>query len=441
MSKSIEFSHPSGETASLGFWRTYQQARLAKRRVSDLYLRDPIKDARFNVPVHSVFGFLTSSGQSHLVYFWSDELTSLGWSNSQEEARLDGLLAFGVNLASISEKSPGLATALDFAGLSKLLVSEDREVEYEIFWKTFGELSFCCIAELQKGAEDQVHPPMKVLIEDCLSFHCDYFCGKSPVWSTIPLRFLLDSSKNSSSAAKTFLIEPRLFNPVEKREQSLFSWPWQKSVSDVDQKLCQKGQMTTSLVFDLRKSTLAMEASQDIGLYSPFIERVVETARECVFEYGGYFDKETGDGIVAHFIDFGDAKVFDCIEPQQKRAFDASVVLLRRVAELCEEYQIGLDDWINNLGGAIGLHDGNAVWSIRDRNAQAIGSSVVKAARLCAEAKVLNIFVSNAFFNIVSKQIRPETVAKFERLEYLGKENGDTSQRSGFTVCVRDVYS
>ena len=96
--------------------------------------------------------------------------------------------------------------------------------------------------------------------------------------------------------------------------------------------------------------------------------------------------------------------------------------------------------WIDNLGGAVGLHYGNAVWSIRDGNAQAIGSSVVKAARLCAEAKVEHIIVSNAFFNGISDKVRAETLSKFERTSYVGKEHGGIPQKSGFTINFKEVH-
>ena len=440
MSKSIVFSYPSAEVASIDHWSDFCDLSHSRRLVTELYLKDPIKDARFSLGITAVFGFLETAGKGHLVYFWCRDLISYSEHNPEERARVENLVDFGTDLSSLWNKEPIFSSALGVSRHQHLEWLSELTSEVELYWKKQGDLTFCSIVDLITATDGTKISPPDDEIDDCLSFHCDYFCTKSPVWSTIPLRYLLDKSINSNDTALGILIHPRQFNPFGSDTNEYFTWPWQDCIQKVGNGLQQTSVHTTSLVFDLRKSTLAMEAADDIATYSPFIELIVEVARECVFEFGGYFDKETGDGIVAHFADFDGLILNDFVEPAQKRALDAAVTMLRRITEICEDFQSGLDDWINNLGGAVGLHYGRAVWSIRDGNAQAIGGSVVKAARLCAEAKVEHIFVSNAFFNVISKQVRAETISKFERLSYIGKENGSVAQKSGFTINFKEVY-
>lgn len=440
MTKSIVFSYPGAEVATINNWSEFSELTRAEQLVAGLYLKDPVKDARFPFDVVAVFGFLETADKGHLVYFWSRELISYAKHNPEHMARLETLVGFGSELSTLWKNEPSFVTAVGVCKASNPSWLTDLKGKVDLFWKKNEDLTFCAIIGLQGTAEDGYISPPNDDIDDCLSFHCDYFCAKSPVWSTIPLRFLLDKSKNANETALGILIHPRQYSPFSHEKSEYFQWPWQACIKRVDDTLQQTTVKTTSLVFDLRKSTLAMEAADDIATYSPFIELVVSVARECIFQYGGYFDKETGDGIVAHFADFDGLWLDSPIEPAQKRALDSAVALLRRITELCEEFQSGLDDWIDNLGGAVGLHYGNAVWSIRDGKAQAIGSSVVKAARLCAEAKVEHIFVSNAFFNGISDKVRAETLSKFERTSYVGKEYGGIPQKSGFTINFKEVH-
>ena len=157
---------------------------------------------------------------------------------------------------------------------------------------------------------------------DCLGFHSDYFQFKSPVWNSIPMSFLFARAQKSPGLVAQLLLEPKCFNPFEPTPSGWFLWPWQRSIAlSADGETVRYSPIeTTSLVFDLRKSTMVLEQlrDEDVGLFSGFIKDVVAAAKQAVFDRGGFFDKETGDGIVAHFCDFGLAEAE--IESRQRES-------------------------------------------------------------------------------------------------------------------------
>ncbi|WP_349962885.1 hypothetical protein [Rhizobium sp. ZPR3] len=439
MFRSVSSAYPSAETATIVDWRRFLQLEASSKLVRQLYLRDPIKDVSFGFNAVAVFGFHKTPKGSKCLYFWHKDFKAISHRNGNDFGKLRDYLEFGLSLAGAAEKDPSWATVTQLHGKdwSQTLRSDDDDVRlvFELHWKTFGELSFVCLythpREDKRGV--RVSPVTDVARNDCLSFHYDYFHYRSPIWTAVPITYIFDRIGSSIGSLCAMHLEPKSFWPLEK--QDLFLWPWQRCIRFSNQELSFSELRTCSLVFDLRKSTLAMQSVRDIGKYSPFIESIVDNARDAIFANGGFFDKETGDGVVGHFVDFGPLDV----EPAEKRAFDAAVQMVRGASEICEAFQSELDDWINNLGGAVGLHSGSAVWTAARNNVQAIGESVVTAARLCAEADVRSVFVSNGFFQHLSKQIRPEIVAKFARKSYLGKENGAKPQKSGFALDVSEM--
>ncbi|NEK33003.1 adenylate/guanylate cyclase domain-containing protein [Rhizobium leguminosarum] len=439
MFRSVSFAYPSAETATIGEWRQISEMDVARRLVRELYLRDPIKDVEFGFNAVAVYGFYKTPKGNKCVYFWHQDFKEISPANGGNVADLPGYLELGLALSEMADNFPSWSTAKQFHARdwAKQLGWLKGTNDYELHWKTFDTLSFVCLYVHPRETDKRTkhYPVTDVAKNDCLSFHYDYFYYRSPVWTAIPISYFFDRIGSSVKTLCTVHLEPKSFSPLEKPTGDPFLWPWQRCINLDGDQLSFRGLRSCSLVFDLRKSTLAMQSVKDIGKYSPFIESIVECAREAIFSNGGFFDKETGDGVVGHFVEVGKLDR----EPPEKRAFEAAVQMVRNATDLCEKFQCELDDWINNLGGAVGLHVGQAVWTATRNHVQAIGESVVTAARLCSEANVHSVFVSNGFFQILSKQIRPEVIAKFSRKAYLGKENGAVPQKSGFSIDVSDM--
>lgn len=240
-------------------------------------------------------------------------------------------------------------------------------------------------------------------------------------------------------AGHPIALEPKCFNPFEPTPSGWFLWPWQRSLAlSADGETVRYSPIeTTSLVFDLRKSTMVLEQlrDEDVGLFSGFIKDVVAAAKQAVFDQGGFFDKETGDGIVAHFCDFGLPEAE--IEPASVRAFGAARTLIAAVHGICDRFQDKLNMGVGGLGASVGLHSGKAVWICEKNLVSAYGESVIMAARLCAEAEIGSIFASNCEFQNLASTLPAEETLRFERHAYRGKEYTERSQLFGYLLQVR----
>ncbi|MGQ0589138.1 MAG: hypothetical protein ACT4N8_06345 [Sphingosinicella sp.] len=274
-----------------------------------------------------------------------------------------------------------------------------------------------------------------------IALNTDYFRLKSPVWNSVPMAFLFSHVHHKPALVAKVLLEPKCFNPYESEPDGWFLWPWQRSLKGG----AERGRVryapidTTSLVFDLRKSTIALEQLRDenVGLFSAFIKEVVGVAKEAVFAQGGFFDNETGDGIVAHFCDFG-LPLDAAIKPASLRAFAAAQELIRAVHRICHQFQELLNMGVGGLGASVGLHSGKAVWICEDNIVSAYGESAIMASRLTAEADIGAIFVSNYEFQNLARCLPAEEVSRFERHPYVGKEFNDRAQLYGYVIQVAD---
>ncbi|MCS3519262.1 hypothetical protein [Bradyrhizobium elkanii] len=162
-----------------------------------------------------------------------------------------------------------------------------------------------------------------------------------------------------------------------------FAWPWQKSLELKNEQAIPKQIPTISLVMDIRNSSSAMLLTRDQPRFAGFIDRAVEGAREAITENGGYFDKETGDGVVGHFVNAENVEDVSALRDALVAAKSISMLTTR----LCSEYQEFLRLNLDALGCAIGLFADKAVWLYSWRGVRAIGGSVVNASRICANAK------------------------------------------------------
>jgi class 3 adenylate cyclase len=148
-----------------------------------------------------------------------------------------------------------------------------------------------------------------------------------------------------------------------------------------------------------------MELTDPPDKFSEFIGEIVSAARSTILRHGGYFDKETGDGVIGHFCSHGNVPTSstDDSTAMEIIAVRAGQEIVQFVHDLSAEYQRWLRHGMDRLGAAIGIHTGTAVWLVDEMQVRAIGSSVVGAARLCNCADTGEIVVSNKTYHSVEE--------------------------------------
>ncbi|WP_353339739.1 hypothetical protein [Pelagimonas sp. KU-00592-HH] len=241
-------------------------------------------------------------------------------------------------------------------------------------------------------------------------------------------------------------LETKLFKPDTENREKRFEWPWQRSIkyeleqlgSEQCHRLEYRPVPTVSLVADLRKSTRALEQlpSEYVGEYSAFLTAIVDIAKETIFEFGGFFDKETGDGIVGHFVDFTQLGEIDSA---RKRAFHTAEKMIQDINLKCVSLQKKLHLGVEGLGISVGVHQQDAVWVTEADQVRAIGPSVVLAARLCGDANRNSIFVSNSFFETLHHELPSSTLSKFSKKEYSGKEHDPHVGLYGYQIGIGEA--
>lgn len=177
-----------------------------------------------------------------------------------------------------------------------------------------------------------------------------------------------------------------------------FAWPWQRCLEIRDGAVQPKQIPTISLVMDLRNSSSAMLLTPDAPRFAIFVDKVVEDARELIVTNGGYFDKDTGDGLVGHFEA---PENFDGDVTALNNALLAAKLINTNTTRLCAEYQKNLSLALRGLGCAIGLFFGRAVWLHSWRGVRAIGSSVVNASRICSNASAGEVGCCNTIAHVL----------------------------------------
>jgi class 3 adenylate cyclase len=261
------------------------------------------------------------------------------------------------------------------------------------------------------------------------------------------MRYLNKVLENQPGRLVKLHLETKIFKPSTEHREKRFEWPWQRSIehnlvqleSGQYHSLKYKPVPTVSLVADLRKSTRALEQlpSEYVGEFSTFLTEIVDIARERVFEFGGFFDKETGDGIVGHFVDF---TMLGEVDSARKRAFHAAEKMIQEVNLRCVALQKKLHLGVEGLGVSVGVHQQEAVWVTEADQVRAIGPSVVLAARLCGDADRSSVFVSNSLFETLHHELPSSTLSKFSKKEYAGKEHDPHVGLYGYQIGIGEAF-
>lgn len=204
---------------------------------------------------------------------------------------------------------------------------------------------------------------------------------------------------------------PKTYVPGEAA--NYWIWPWQRV--DSGSELRSANIQTTSLCADIRLSTKAMERTVRVVEFARFIRHAIEIMRNTLLENGGFFDKETGDGVVGHFLD----------EPHQNgatSAFLAAKEMARRVGNLCDSYVNESLSQKIPVGIGIGIHTGQANWFASGNQICAIGSSVVDATRICAGAAPGEVLLSLGAHRNTNQCLSAEKtrVRQLKKIEFKG---------------------
>lgn len=433
----------SSENCSRDEWlQIHPDLEDAVRLVQLTSKRDPLGDVKFpGIDVEFIAGFSTNGDALALVYFWSPDFGNLSYANSHARKEYLALIRFAMLLGSIggSAQPNLLAVRSGFeAQVSRIF---DNDADYlngkHLYWLPDDDM--LCVALYSVSGASEAFSTRSIL--EHIGLNSDYFRLKSPVWNSVPMAFLFGRVQRNPELVAKLLLEPKCFNPFETTPPCWFLWPWQRSLSKGPggEPVCYDPIDTTSLVFDLRKSTMALEQlrDEDVGSFSGFIKDVVAAAKHAIFAEGGFFDKETGDGIVAHFCDFGLPEKAG-IKPTSLRAFEAARALIRNVHAICHGFQERLNMGVGGLGASVGLHSAKAVWVCENNLVSAYGESAIMASRLCAEAEIGSIFVSNYEFHKLAQCLPADEISRFERHAYIGKEYSERAQLFGYLMQVAE---
>jgi len=450
MINSIARLKNSAENSSIEEWKHFYKSSASRKLRIIQDFRDPLRKCSFRgEQIVAVFGYFIDHLGVNLVYFWEEDFKSIRVDRIDLDSKTSKVLKFAILLGTVNEQNPTMKTVVSF--LEETLKAEIPYFEelfsgLNVYWSSFGEMKFACLyrdsgedCEINRKTE---HVSSSSLLE-CLAFHFDYFKIRSPIWNVAPMRYLFQGTRKSHSNLIKLHLHPKCFQPVSNLNEGQFFWPWQKCLSSVnDGELEYCPIETTSLVFDLRKSTIAMEQlpQKSLGAFSPFIKSIVKSAKEIVFSHGGFFDKETGDGLVAHFVGFDQLDEAVQGKCPNQRAFEAGVDIIRECGRICDDFQKQLNFGVGALGAAVGIHTGSAVWVSEDNHVRAIGESVIVASRLCSEAADKNIFISNKQFSYLSPCINTNVIALFQERLYRGKEVDVNANLFGYSIRIEDKF-
>lgn len=440
MSSSLARVGDNSTFCSLKNWQDLVEIEPMAREKFAMRLRDPLlRQSVAGAEILAVFGYKKNTSGTSLVYFWDSRMGALGWKSISRMPDIGDHLQLAHALLHNQESQPSLEQALNFDP-DKFTRFKADPTEWikgkKVYWRDFGTMRFASI--YVPGGRTK----SSTAVGDCLNFHYDYFQLATPICGAIPMNYLASLCGESASNLCKLHIEPKCFSPFEKSIEGSFAWPWQACIiSDEDGGgVTYRPIETTSIAVDIRKSTLAMEMLRrgNVGQFPKFISAIVEAAKEEIFRFGGFFDKETGDGLVGHFTDFPELCPEDDAQHVTVRAFNAGIAIIGRVRKICESFQDELTLRVGDLCPAIGLHNEKAVWICEKTSVRAVGASVILAARLCDEADTQSIFVSNDFFQKLSDSpsISANLMTKFEEKEYTGKEYGSGSSLYAYQIKV-----
>ncbi|WP_322517770.1 adenylate/guanylate cyclase domain-containing protein [Rhodopseudomonas palustris] len=311
------------------------------------------------------------------------------------------------------------------------VLCKDLTKSHELYWIGVEAIQLALLVEKEQ-LRDQggaIYYDSNAQLQRISGLVHDYHAFRLPYWRSVPaIRVSEDVGSDEVERLRDIFADPLSFCPREADDEGRFEWPWQRClVIGPSGEVRYRAIGTTSLTLDLRASTSAMELTDPPEQFSEFIDTVVGAARSIILEHGGFFDKETGDGVVGHFCTHRNVSETDKLDelPTEVVAVRSAIRIVKAIDELCLKYQRWLRHGMDRLGPAIGIHTGTAVWIIDEMQIRAIGSSVVGAARLCGCAASREIVISNKTFHAIEDHRAIVNVIEFHKKAVSFQEYGE----------------
>lgn len=446
MTKFLHEMSACADSASIDDWTTFAKLPAADRASRKQALRDPLlpSSGKFD-HVFAICGFSTDSERSYVIYYWHETLHEHRLQTVDGSADIENFLKFFLSMSAFAPRTPSFEEILGSITENEpaRYIMDRYGNEIDLVWYVHEGKYFTAVVGNSKRASPVIANRARSLAPlesrspiSLLACHFEYFLHRSPLNLIAPLQYLSRLIDKNFHLALAILVAPRYFTPWISGGDIPFAWPWQRCLASDDKtrEVVHIRIPTCSLVFDLRRSFLAMELLRDdrVSSYSEFIQAVVKAAKVVIGAWGGYFDKETGDGIVAHFVDDATLGSSGITQGVETRAFCAAREIIESVGQICEEFRSNLIFEIEDLGASVGIHSGTAVWIYSGDRVMAVGDSVVIATRLCSEAPPRSIFISASVFNSLTDFLPKEERERFERRPYRGKEFDRRSELFGY---------
>src|SRR4029077_12401094 len=404
--------------------------------------RDPLHWYEFGMELHAVWGFDPASRELRMLL--GDPLGEYAGDASRYEDRRNRIHFFALlapHLGRIAEYSPSLERVVAlinpaegepigefgrFRNELQLLAGGSFLLE----WAHGREMVMAALLNRSSavGTDRKATRPVhgfREKFDNTIGRLYDYYFYRQQLMKHVPSAIFACDETNIGAIRRVFA-DPLAFDPREQTPNDAFLWPWQRSIGSRTtesgkQEVYYRPIPTTSIVLDIRASTWAMDLSTESAAFAHFIDLVVEDARRIIVEHDGFFDKETGDGIVGHFchsttsqlVKIGASSGIRSTVPYV--AVKAGIAMVKAIQVHCKRHQKYLVHGLDGLGPAIGIHTGNSVWLAAGKQIRAIGPAVVGSVRLCSCAFASEIVLSNQSFQEFAGSAAPALVAQFQR--------------------------
>ncbi len=449
---SIADQSPSVEFFTVNDWETILSNRNSLGLSFLSSSRAPYLEHAYSLPVPVVWGFSVEGMVPKLLNIIDDlqvfsELeTVLNIQHAQQEffSRWVNVLALGGTKLSLKEILQTLRKEIpNTFPLSKCDIDLERILNsiaenYSGRWMKFDKMLFFYLYA-ESGEQNYERDSQETEVRTFLTYVYDATILRDSVKFNIPWERIAKYGQLKPTCYEHIFFDPQEFCVWKEPARGQFLWPWQRcmAVSPTSrEKLSLTAINTTSLVGDLRFSTVAMNQFWPPEAYASFLDEIVEISHKLLLSSGAYFDKETGDGFAAHYCtsefeidEFGANAQANEIET----AISTGRQIILAASEICQKYQKHLKQGLQNVQMSIGIHSENAVW-ICDRNqVRALGQSVVQASRLCDTAKPMETIISNSCYQVLLMSGSP-LIADFIRRDIDIKEIHQKAGSYGYGI-------
>jgi class 3 adenylate cyclase len=426
--------------------------------------RDPLYWWDPGIGLHAVWGFDRSGGQVRVLL--GDPIGTFAAEPCPYHDRRRRLQLFSMlapTLATMSRDRPPLDKLLAFATSRLRAIATDTRLsddlrvlddgEFVLEWADGKDMVVAALIDRSSAwtrtnnGERPVDGFQKRFFA-AVGHLYDYYHYRQQLLQYVPSRLFQCTESNIEHLLKVFS-DPLAFDPRQNVPGDAFLWPWQRSIGF---RVSEFGAgeafyqpiPTTSLVLDIRASTTAMALSTEAAAFAQFIDDIVEKSRRIIVEHDGFFDKETGDGIVGHFCHATSESMpagSDTHQPGSvtHKAIRAAAEIMKSVQARCAAYEACLIHGIGSFGPAIGIHTAPSVWLADGAQIRAIGNSVVGAARLCASATVNEIVISNYVCQRYKRDPAPTFANLFSKKSIRIKEFNEELGMFGYGLKIADA--